>query len=403
MPFNKIPHNRVIVKAGELWGILLLYLRNQLVNGRYISDFEAEFARYIGVEFSIALSSGRLGLRLILESLELDKGDEVIMPAYTFYAVRETIEKCGLKPVLVDVNEDDCNMQVGLIEGKITIRTKAIIATHLYGNSCELNRISEIAGKYNLFVIEDCAQALGAQYCGRRVGSYGDFSFFSLESVKPFHTFGGGVIATNNPLLYAKLRNLVEKLPRPSCYGIFKKINFTIIEAILTCPFFFSVFVYPILLGTSFLNKDLKGIAKKTKNKFKIFESKYSNFQAYIGLQKLRDLDKLLNKRIANAKLLISGLRPGIFTQEVKSCLKPIFYYLVLKSGNACMSSRILLRKGIDVDSNLVQKCSEFLAEEEYPITCRISKATLLIPVYPQLSNREIRYVCKIINQVFSE
>ncbi|MDD5568786.1 MAG: hypothetical protein PHY88_06235, partial [Candidatus Omnitrophica bacterium] len=85
----------------------------------------------------------------------------------------------------------------------------------------------------------------------------------------------------------------------------------------------------------------------------------------------------------------------------VKPCLKPIFYYLVLKSANASMVSRILLRKGIDVDSNLVQKCSAFLTEEEYPVTCRISKATLLIPVYPQLNNREIMYICKIINQVF--
>ncbi len=403
MFIKKISHSRVTIKARELYGILSLALKGQLVNGPYIAEFEAEFAKYIGIEFSLAVASGRLGLRLILESLELNKGDEIIMPAYTFYAVCETIEKCGFRPVLVDINESDCNIDMSLIEGKVTDKTRAIIATHLYGSPCELSKILEIARKHNLFVIEDSAQAIGAQYRDKKVGSYGDCSFFSFESVKPFHTFGGGMITTNNPLLYEKLKSQIDKLPIPRYFDIAKKIIFTIIEVFLTHPFFFSIFVYPVLSAVSFLNKDLKILAKKTKSKFKILEAKYSNFQAYIGLQKLRNLEDALNKRIANAKLLISGLKPGIYPWEHPPYLKPIFYYLVLRNRNASSAVKILLGKGIDADLNLVQKCTASLSEEDYPVTYRVSKTTLLIPVYPELNSMEIKYISETINRNFGD
>jgi len=403
MLFRKIPHSRVIIKTGELWGILSLALKGRLVNGPYITEFEREFAKYIGTEFAVAVASGRLGLRLILQALGLEESDEIIMPAYTFHAVYETIVKCGFRPVLVDINENDCNIDTGLIEQKISDKTRAIIATHLYGNPCDLDKILEISRRYKLFVIEDCAQAIGAQYRNKKTGSYGDCSFFSLESVKPFHTLGGGMITTNNALLYEKLKRQAGKLPYPGNYGIVKKIIFTVIEAILTQPFFFSVFVYPALLLMSFLNKDLKTIAKKTKSRFKLLESRYSNFQAYIGLRKLQDLDGALDKRIINAKLLISGLRPGIYTWQPPAYLKPIFYYLVLRCRDAGAVAKVLLGKGIDVDLNLVQKCTAVLSEKNYPIACMVSTATLLVPVYPELDSIEIRYISGKINKIFDK
>lgn len=401
MFLRRIPHSRVSIKAGELCGILSLALKGRLVNGPHIAEFEEEFAKYIGTAFALAVASGRLGLRLILESLGLNKGDEIIMPAYTFYAVCETIEKCGFKPIFVDINENDYNIETSLIEGKITDKTRAIVATHLYGIPCELSKILEIARKHNLFVIEDCAQAIGSQYSGRKVGSYGDCSFFSFESVKPFHTFGGGMITTNNPLLYEKLKDQIAKLPSPGYYNIVKKVVFTVIESVFTHPFFFSVFIYPILSWGSFLNKDLKLFAKKTKSKFKILKAKYSNFQAYIGLQKLRNLDDVLNKRITNAKLLISGLKPGIYSQELSPYLKPLFYYLVLRNNDIGMAAKILLRNGIDVDSNLVQKCISSSVGTEYPVTYKVSRNTVLIPVYPELNIKEIKHISNIINQNF--
>lgn len=372
-----------------------------MVNGPHIAEFEKEFAGYIGTEFAVAVASGRLGLRLILQALGLEEGDEIIMPAYTFHAVYETIEKCGFRPILVDIKENDCNIDTDLIEQKISNKTRVIIATHLYGNPCELDKILEISRKHKLFVIEDCAQAIGAQYRNKKTGSYGDCSFFSFESVKPFHTLGGGMITTNNALLYEKLSRQAGRLPFPGNYAIAKKIIFTVIEAVLTQPFFFSLFVYPALLLMSFLNKDLKTIAKKTKSRFKLLESRYSNFQAYIGLRKLQDLDGVINKRIINAKLLISGLKPGIYLWQPPPYLKPIFYYLVLRCKDAGAVAKVLLGKGIDVDLSLVQKCTAAISEKDYPVACMVSRTTLLVPVYPELNSVEIRHISGEINKIF--
>lgn len=400
MFLKRIPRSRIAVKAEDLCDILSLTLKGQLIDGPFIKQFEEEFAKYIGVRFALSAASGRLALGLILRALELKREDEIILPAHTFYAVRETIEKGGFKPVFVDINENDNNIDTRLIERKIGAKTRAILATHLYGTPCELNKILDIAKRHGLFVIEDCAQAIGARYRDKKTGSYGDCSFFSFESVKPFHTFGGGMITTDSPVLYENLKNQIDKLPFPAYRNIAKRIIFTIVEAVLTHPLIFSLAVYPVLLCGAFFNKDFKTLAKKTKSKFKIHETKYSNFQACLGLKKLQHLDALLDRRIANAEFLISGIKPNVYSQSLPLYLKPVYYYLVLKDNDARHSAKKLLRKGIDSNSSLAEKCCGSFAETEYPITRKVGDSALLIPVYPELTKAEMKYICDTINQL---
>ena len=397
-----IPRQRVIIQKEEILDVFRLILQRKLIKGDCVHRFEAKFADYIGTKYALAIASGRLGLQLILESLDLQKGDEILIPAYTFHIVPEVVKKAGFTTVFIDINEEDHNIDVRFIEKNITQRTKAIIATHLFGKPCELYKILEVAKRHNLFVIEDCAQAVGAQYHNKKVGSLGDCAFFSFETVKPFHTFGGGMIVTNNYLLFKKITNSVETYAYPKFFKIIKKIVFTVIESLLTHPFFFTIFIYPLLLFATFLNKDPMKFAKRTKGQFKLLETRYTNFQASIGLSKLERLDRQLEKRITNAKFLIEKLNKNIPVQKLNIYTKPIFYYFVIKSGDNYKLSKALLKKGIDVATNIAQDCSKTKAfDSEYSIARTANDITLQIPIYPQLSKRDINRIAEILNHNF--
>ncbi len=397
-----IPRQRVIIQKEEILQIFRLILQGKLIKGDCVERFEAKFADYIGTKFALCVASGRLGLELILKSLDLEKGDEILLPAYTFHIVPEVIKNAGFTPVFIDINEEDHNIDVRFIEKNITQRTKAIIATHLFGKPCELYKILEIAKRHNLFVIEDCAQAIGAEYYNKKVGSFSGSAYFSFETVKPLHTFGGGMIVTNNYLLFKKIKNSVETYAYPKFFKIIKKIVFTVIESLLTHPFFFTVFIYPLLLFAIFLNKDLIKFAKKTKGQFKLVETRYSNFQASIGLSKLERLDRQLEKRITNARFLIEKLNKNIPVQKLDRYTKSIFYYFVIQSGDNYKLSKALLKKGIDVATHIAQDCSKTKDSElEYPVARRANDTALQIPIYPQLSKRDINRIAEILNRNF--
>lgn len=177
-------------------------------NGSYISRFEEEFARYCGVRHAIACCNGTVALHVLLRALSIGPGDEVIVPTLTFVATANAVTYCGATPVFVDSESYTWNIDPHLLEEKITERTKAIIVVHLYGHPCDMSPIAEIARRHNLYLIEDAAEAHGAQYRGRRVGGLGDAAVFSFFGNKIITTGEGGMITTNNSELAAKLRIL---------------------------------------------------------------------------------------------------------------------------------------------------------------------------------------------------
>ena len=162
-------------------------------------EFEKEFSSYIGVKHSVAVDNGTNALILAAHALGISKGDEVIMSPRTFVASAFSIMHLGAKPVFIDIDRDSQNMDSNLIEAAITPKTKAIMAIHLAGWPCEMDQIQEICNKYNLFLIEDCAQAHGAKYNGKSVGSFGDVNAWSFCQDKIMTTAGeGGMVTTNN-------------------------------------------------------------------------------------------------------------------------------------------------------------------------------------------------------------
>jgi perosamine synthetase len=174
--------------------------------GSYLSRFEEGFANFCEVTHAIATNNGTTALHLALVALGIGRGDEVIVPTLTFVATANAVCYCGATPVLVDCDEETLNIDVHAIKRKVTARTRAIIPVHLYGHPADMGPILELAKKYDLYVVEDAAEAHGAKYRGKAVGSIGTCGTFSFYGNKIITTGEGGMVTTNDDELAAKLR-----------------------------------------------------------------------------------------------------------------------------------------------------------------------------------------------------
>jgi perosamine synthetase len=202
---------KIPVAQPELNGNELKYLTDALLStwisssGHYLNRFEEEFSEFTGTEYGLAVSNGTVALHLALLALEIGPGDEVIVPDLTFAATINAVLYTGATPVIVDVEMDSWCISTDEIEKAVTNRTKAIIPVHLYGQPADMDRIMEIANRKKLYVIEDAAEAHGAEYNGKKVGSFGHISCFSFFGNKVITTGEGGMCLTND-------KNLLEKM-----------------------------------------------------------------------------------------------------------------------------------------------------------------------------------------------
>ena len=184
--------------------------------GKFIHEFEDAFAKYCGAEHGVATSNGTTALHLALAGLGIKKGDEVIVPTLTFIATANAVTYTGATPIFVDSHPDYWCIDPEKIEEKITQRTKAIIPVHLYGHPCDMDLINTIAKTYKLWVIEDAAEAHGAEYNGRKVGTLSDIACFSFYGNKLVTTGEGGMCLTNNEEIAARLRILRDHGQNPN-------------------------------------------------------------------------------------------------------------------------------------------------------------------------------------------
>ena len=188
--------------------VLEVMRSGQYILGKHNKAFEEEIAKYIGVNHAICLNSGTDALHLALRALNIGKNDEVITVAFTFVATTEAIGIVGATPVFVDIDENTFNMDVNKIEEKITPKTKAILPVHLYGQPCDMDKIMAIAKKHNLYVIEDCCQAIGAEYKGKKVGTFGNIGCYSFYPTKRLDEIQAAILRVKLPYIdkWNKLR-----------------------------------------------------------------------------------------------------------------------------------------------------------------------------------------------------
>lgn len=226
IPFNDFTPMQMELKQQMYDAFQRVYERSWYIDGVEKKAFEDAFASYCGTKCCVGVGNGLEAIRLILEGMHIGAGDEVIVPATTFIATALAVTYVGAKPILVEVDRDTCTIDPTLIEEKITGRTRAIIAVHLYGQCCDMDRIAAIAEKYGLKVIEDAAQAHGSLYKGRKAGSLGDAAAFSFYPGKNLGALGdAGAVTTDDEVLAEEIRALSNYGSDRKYHHIYKGTN----------------------------------------------------------------------------------------------------------------------------------------------------------------------------------
>lgn len=196
-----------ILHEEELAKVREVLISGNYTSGKYVDQFEKKFADYVGTKYAVACNSGTAAIHLALIYYNIEWGNEVIVPSMTFFATISPILMRNADPIFVDVN-DECNINADDIEQHITENTKIIIPVHYFGMPCDMDKIMNIAKKYGLVVIEDCAQAHGAKIDGKAVGSFGNAGCFSFFATKNMTTIEGGMITTNSEEMYERLKQI---------------------------------------------------------------------------------------------------------------------------------------------------------------------------------------------------
>lgn len=401
MLLKKIPKRSILFCPGELKDILELVFTRSINEGKFVKEFEDRFKRFIGVKHAVAVSSGRFALYLILKSLGLKAGDGVLLSAYNFKGVPKALLQDGFTPVFVDADESSYQINVSEIEKQINPKVKAIILTHLFGQPCQLDKIMDIARKYNLFVIEDAAHSLGSYYQGKHTGTLGDAGFFSFSGSKMLNTSFGGIIVTNNDSLAVETREELSRYNFPSARQLLRERITTYIYALLTQRIFYSLTEYPLTLLMSMFGLDPLEIYKSFKHT-EITEKKmkFTNLQALLGLRQIDCLNSLISKRKNIAEKLFKALDPLISLQANPKGCNSNYFMVPIKAKDKFRVFRRLLLKGVDSNLNYASDCSDMVKGTSIAISQALSKSVLTINLPFDLTDKEIGFLAQSLNEI---
>lgn len=354
------------------------------------------FEDYLGVRHALVVGSGRQGLRLLLRGLELPKNSTILVPAYTYRAVVEAVVAEGFVPEFIDITSSDHNLDLDAAERKASTAS-ALIATHLFGNPLDMARTLELAQAHKLVVIEDCAHALGAEFQGRKVGSFGIGGFFSFGATKVFNTFGGGLVVTSDSALAQKLRTQTAAIPPLEHRKlVLKALTFSIL-ALLTKPAIFSISLYPLLLLLDKLNLDvieLYGRLAKPSAEVGLVSRGFTDLQAHWAVQGINSLDDDLHARRRIFHIFDEAIPNSIQRLRALPDSQPAPYFYVILSARRDRLARELLRAGIDTGHNIMDDCpAMFGCQGDFPQTVRARRESLQIPVFPWYGEREVQKI----------
>jgi len=341
-----------------------VFEKGSFILGENVSRFETNFANYLEAKHAVGVGSATEALFLALKAIDIKNGDEVITVANTAVPTVSAIDFAGARPVFADIEESSYNINPARIEKKITLKTKAIIPVHLYGNPCDMDQIMEIAQKYDLKVIEDCAQAHGAEYKGKKVGTFGDFGAFSFYPSKNLGANGdGGMVTANSEELAQKVRLLGN-------YGFKDRYN-------------------SIIRG---------------------FNSRLDEIQAALLDFKLTKLDEWNLRRKQIAGMYIKGLGGlPIILPCVSKENTHAFHLFVIRVNQREKFMQFLSDDGISTIIHYpipihMQPAYKYLSHKKgfLPITEKVSEEIVSLPIYPDLEDNEVEHVIQTIKKFFS-
>ncbi|MBN1217719.1 MAG: DegT/DnrJ/EryC1/StrS family aminotransferase [Anaerolineae bacterium] len=338
--------------------------------GGFIPRFEEKFAVECGCKYGVTCANGTVALHLALAALGLESGDEVIIPTFTMIATINAVTYTGATPVLIDSEPDTWNMDVGQLADKITPKTRAIVPVHTYGHPVDMDPVMELADQRGLFVLEDAAEAHGAEYKGQRAGGLGHAGAFSFYANKIITTGEGGMITTDNVRLADLARNLRD-------HAFSKERHFW--------------------------------------HKYVGYNYRMTNMQAAVGLAQTEQLDKFVKNRRRNAALYTQLLQkiPGIVTPPEAEWAKNVFWmYSILVEDEFGMTRdqlrAYLARHGIEtrtffIPMHLQPIYYKAFKGQRYPIAERLCQRGFYLPSASSLTPPQIEYVTTVIGQAHQE
>lgn len=338
-----------------------VYTRSWYIEGVEDENFEKSFAQYCDTKYCVGVGNGLDALMLALKALGVGEGDEVIVPSNTYIATALAVTYVGAKPVFVEPDIKTFNIDPNRIEAAITGKTKAIMPVHLYGQACDMDPIMEIAQKYSLYVVEDCAQAHGATYKGKKIGSFGDAAGFSFYPGKNLGALGdAGAMVTNNKEIADKVRALGN-------YGSDYKYHH-------------------IYLGNN---------------------SRLDEMQAAFLSAKLPHLDKINEERRKIANRYLNDIKnTQIVLPYIPEYANPVWHIFGIRCKRRTELEAFLNERGIGTNKHYpipmhLQECYKDLGFKngDFPIAEEISATELSIPMYYGMADQEIQYVIDSINE----
>lgn len=368
---RNIPFGKPIIGKEEKEAVARVLEGTTLVHGPLAKEFEQAFAAYTKAPFAISVSSCTAGLHLAYFYYGIKPGDEIIVPAQTHVATAHAVEFCGAKPVFVDAEKNTGNIDIDQIEAHITAKTKAISVVHYLGMPVDMDRINAIAKKHNLYVIEDCALAIGTYYNGIHAGLHGDLGCYSFYPVKHMTTTEGGMILTKHEQLAAKVQ-------RQKAFGVDRTVGERKVPG-----------VYDVtMLGYNY---------------------RLNEVQAAMGIEQVKRLDSFLAKRKENYEALNSGLKSLNEVSLLQSSygkFQSSYYCLSLILNKEWADKRfeivsILNEQGIGTSVYYPKPVPHMqyyrekygYTETSFPVASLISYNSIALPVGPHLSVDDMNYI----------
>jgi len=362
-----IPVNRTLFISGEKKYLAECINSNWISSeGPFVKEFEEKFSKYIGRKYGVAVSSGTAALEVAMGAVGLKPGDEVIMPAFTIISCALAVVNYGGVPVFVDSEPETWNIDAGKIEEKITKKTKAIMIVHIYGHPCDMAPIIKIAKKHKLLIIEDVAEAHGAEYKNKKCGSFGDISCFSFYANKIINTGEGGMVLTDNKNYFERAKNL-----RNLSFGKEKR----------------------------FVHTELARNYRMT------------NLQAAVGVAQLKNINKLIKIKRDNAKKYTELLKDvkGLQLPVEKNYAKNVYwmYGIVLSESTGFTAENFakkLAGRGVQTRPFFyplnLQSVFKSFKKTKCPVAETIEKQGFYLPSGLGLKKSEIEVVCNIIGKM---
>lgn len=369
---------------------------------------EEAFARFIGTRQAVFVPSGRMGLKLVLESLGIGAGDEVILPSFTYPSVPATVAALGIRPVFVDSAANGFNLDTSRVREHLTPRTRLAIPTHLYGIVCDMEPLLDLKKSEGVFILEDCAQSCGARWRGRMTGTIGDAAYFSFGLTKNFTTLDGGMVASNDIRLIEAIRERAVALERPSSVQALRMCLMAAAMRLATAPVIYDLGPHTVRRLSGMLGRDVVAeMFEEQRTAGPVAGERHRRrpppLFAAVGLRALARLAAENEARRRNALLLYELLRDAaagsLRLPEIAQSDYNIFQSLPLKVENRQRLKSELLKRGISSATGYLKSCGS-MAEfggGSFPHAEDCERRVLHLPVYPSLQERDLRNIAEAV------